>query len=386
MTNIIFEPLIMNNKTIPNRFFAQAMEGNDSENGGCPSQKTINRYEELAKGRWGTVLVEAISVTDTSLARVNGLVMNRKNLDGFNRLVEKFRKHNDRSCLLFQITHSGEQSGTFSQKTSLTKKLEGYHYLSTDEVKYIKDDFINAIILAEEAGADGIDLKMCHGYFGSEMIRPNNIRDDKYGKSFDNRMRFLKEIVSEIKRLSKSSDFIIGSRISLYEGIRGGCGTTSPDEIVEDVSEMFDVIRTMTDLGMHYINVSAGIPAISAAITRPTEQSKYLALHHLRYTKEVKDFANKNKLKIKIIGSAYSTYKEEAPQIMEEMINKGYVDLCGFGRQIFADPFTPKKIQNNEKVNWCVLCSGCTNLMKKQLNDGCVVYNNYYKKIIKNAK
>jgi 2,4-dienoyl-CoA reductase-like NADH-dependent reductase (Old Yellow Enzyme family) len=326
------------------------------------------------------------------------MIINRKNLDSFKRLVESFRKHNDKACLFFQITHSGEMSGSFSEKVTLTsgnmmssigygeKKSSAWRYLSTDEIEKIKDKFVQAALLAEETGVDGIDFKMCHGYFGGEMLRPSNNRDDKWGGSFENRTRFLRETIGEIKASLRSPDFIVGSRFSMYEGIRGGCGTTAPNEIIEDISEMLDIIRIMDDLGMDIANVSAGIPALTGAITRPTEVSKYLVLPHLRYTKLVKDLIKNENRSLVVIGSAYSTHKDAAPMVMEEMISKDYVDACGFGRQTFADPLTPKKLAAGEKINWCVLCSGCTKLMISQVNDGCIVYNDYYREVNRNFK
>ena len=383
MEAILFSPLRIKNKTVPNRFTAQAMEGNDGE-GGRPSERTLDRYRNLAGGGWGLVISEALSVSETSLARVNGLILNRKNLDGFKRLVEIFRRENPQGLLFFQLTHSGERSGAFSERVSLGGG-EG-RLLSSGEIEDIKDSFIKAALLAEEAGADGIDFKMCHGYLGAEMLRPANVRGDKWGGSFENRSRLLREGLGAIKQGRRSENFILGSRLSMYEGIRGGCGTGGPDELIEDLGEMLDVARLMDDLGMDYVNVSAGIPALTGAITRPTEPSKYLAYHHLRYTKTVKNLITGENRGLKVIGSAYSSYKAEAPAMMGEMLGKGYTDLCGFGRQIFADPLTPKKYRNGEAVNWCVLCSGCSRLMAAQLNDGCVVYNDYYKRVMKNSR
>jgi 2,4-dienoyl-CoA reductase-like NADH-dependent reductase (Old Yellow Enzyme family) len=211
------------------------------------------------------------------------------------------------------------------------------------------------------------------------MLRPSNTRNDGWGGAFENRTRFLREVVQGLKAGLKNSDFILGSRLSMYEGIKGGCGTASHDDIVEDLSQMLDVIRLMDELGMDYVNVSAGIPAATGTITRPTETSKYLVLNHLRYTKAVKEMIGNENRKLKAIGSAYSTYKAEAMDVAEEMLSRGYVDLCGFGRQIFADPLTPKKLLSGEPVNWCVLCSGCAKLMIAQLNDGCIVYDDFYK-------
>jgi 2,4-dienoyl-CoA reductase-like NADH-dependent reductase (Old Yellow Enzyme family) len=310
------------------------------------------------------------------------MIINRKNLDGIKRLVDAFRSHNSEGLLLLQITHSGERSGAFSDITTLTpSNKSGPRYIPTDEVARIRDRFIEGALLAEEAGVDGIDFKMCHGYFAGEMLRPSNTRDDIWGGSFENRTRFLKEVVTGIKSGLKNGNFILGSRFSMYEGIRGGCGTAGPDEIVEDLSQMLNVVRLMDDLCMDYANVSAGIPALTGTITRPTEPSKYLALHHLRYAKIVKDMIKSENRKLKVIGSAYSTHKADSLALADEMLSKDHVDLCGFGRQIFADPLTPKKIASGEPVNWCVLCSGCARLMTSQLNDGCIVYNDYYKEV-----
>ncbi|MDR2177670.1 MAG: hypothetical protein LBP20_06475 [Treponema sp.] len=383
MESILFSPLAIKNKTVPNRFTAQAMEGNDGD-GGRPSERTLDRYRKLAEGGWGLVISEALSVSETSLARVNGMILNRKNLDGFKRLVDIFKNGNPGGLLFFQLTHAGERSGDFSDRVSLTGG-EG-RLLSTEEIENIKDNFIEAALLAEEAGADGIDFKMCHGYLGAEMLRPSNTRHDMWGGSFENRARLLRDGAGAIKQKRRSENFILGSRLSMYEGIRGGCGTGGPDEIIENLTEMLNVVRLMDDLGMDYVNVSAGIPALTGAITRPTAASKYLAYHHLRYTKTVKDMIVGENRGLKVIGSAYSSYKADSPAMMEETLGKGYTDLCGFGRQIFADPLTPNKYRDGDAVNWCVLCSGCSRLMAAQLNDGCVVYNDYYKSVMKNSK
>jgi 2,4-dienoyl-CoA reductase-like NADH-dependent reductase (Old Yellow Enzyme family) len=74
LNGILFQPLDLKNRTLQNRLAAQAMEGNDGEDGGKPSARTIGRYKKLAEGGWGLVVVEALSVVETSLARVNGMI------------------------------------------------------------------------------------------------------------------------------------------------------------------------------------------------------------------------------------------------------------------------------------------------------------------------
>lgn len=371
----LFSPAEIGNKPAPNRLVSQAMEGNDGDVGGAVSQRAIERYCRLAEGNWGVVIVEALSVTDTSLARKNGMVINRKNIDGFKELVRRFKAINSQSILLFQISHSGLNTGSFSRRTSICPGIEDTHYLSTEEIEEIKKSFVEAVLLAEEAGADGCDFKMCHGYFGAEMLRPMNTRKDKWGGSFENRTRFLKEGISEIKDRLKNDSFLLGSRISYYEGIRGGCGTSAPDQIIEDLTEMDDLIRLMDSLGMNYVNVSAGIPGRTSELTRPTKPSKYLYLHLARYAKRAKDLQTN----LQVFGSGYTILKEEAAPFADENIKKGSVDFAGLGRQSFADPLYPNKTNKGEEINYCTACSGCSRLMVRQLNDGCILYDEYYR-------
>ncbi|MCK5851743.1 hypothetical protein KAH27_01830 [bacterium] len=379
----IFDKCKIGNCTAGNRFVSQPMEGNDGINGGKPSERTINRYKKLAEGKWGIVIMEAVSVVSTSLARKNGLILNEENLDEFKKLVDEFKKINNNALLLFQISHSGMKSGSFSEKVTLCPgQSDEFKFLSTDEVENIRQAFVNCTLLAEKAGADGIDFKMCHGYFGGEMLRPMNTRNDKWGGSFENRTRFFAQSIPEIKEQLKNKNFILGSRISMFEAIRSGCGTSGPNEIIEDLTEQTKLIELMNSLGMDYVNISAGIPGVTSEVTRPTNGSKNLFLNHFRYAKFAKDLVKRLNSDMKVFGSAYSILKEKAVDFANENIEKEYTDFTGFGRMSFADPLYPKKIINNEKINYCTVCSGCSKLMVKQLNTGCIIYDDYYKRLI----
>jgi 2,4-dienoyl-CoA reductase-like NADH-dependent reductase (Old Yellow Enzyme family) len=212
---------------------------------------------------------------------------------------------------------------------------------------------------------------MCHGYFGCELLRPGNQRDDKWGGSFENRTRFLTESVKEIKSRVKNKDFIIGSRISYWEGIKGGCGTRGADDALEDLTEMDEVIKLMVKLGCDYVNISAGIPGLTSEITRPTNPSKYFYLHQFRYARHAKALVGDD---IKVFGSAYSVLKEEGISLAEENLQRGDTDFVGWGRQTLADPLFPKRVANNEIVDYCKVCSGCSRLMIKQEKVKCIIY------------
>jgi 2,4-dienoyl-CoA reductase-like NADH-dependent reductase (Old Yellow Enzyme family) len=217
------------------------------------------------------------------------------------------------------------------------------------------------------------------------MLRPSNTRTDGWGGSWENRTRFLAESIPEIRATAHHADFLVGVRVSMYEGIRGGCGTAAPDEIIEDLSEMTRLTVLLHRLGADYINVSAGIPGETSEITRPVQQSRWFYQQHARYSKLVKDTLcgiDGTRQRPAVVQSAFSVLKAEALALAAEFIERGYTDFAGFGRQQFADPETPAKLMRGEEPRWCVACSGCTRLMVKQVNDGCSFHDSYYKELL----
>lgn len=376
---MLFSSCAIGTKTAPNRLVSQPMESNDGDMGGSASERTITRYKNLARGNWGIIVVESLAVMPGSAACPNGLVICQETLDSFKRLVDACKSVNTETLLFFQITHSGLKSySQFPTKSIWPDDPEGRQSFSSDDIEKIRQAFVEGVLLAEKAGADGADFKLCHGYFGTEMLRPRNTRSDKWGGSFENRIRFFREAVTEIQSRLTRHDFILGSRISMYEGLRGGCGTAGPDELIEDLHETRQLIQIMDELGLAYVNVSAGDPVLTTAITIPSKASKEFTLDHFRYTKLAKEIGGS----LKFIGSAYSILQHEAHIYAEEHIRKGYTDFAGFGRQPLADPLYPVKLQRGEPINYCIACSGCGRLIERYLHSGCVVYNDYYKNLL----
>ncbi len=366
----LFSPAAIGRREAPNRLVAQAMEINSGEAGGAVGGNIINRYDDLARGNWGIVFVEAISVTPESLARRNGLVLSAENLDGFKKLVESFKKINSKSLIMLQITHSGRNSGEFSRRVKAIEDDTEADLLSDDEIDEITENFLNSVRLAKESGADGIDIKACHGYLGGELLRPANLRHGRYGRTAENRARMLTSIMSAARK--EAPELVRGTRISLYEGIRGGCGTSGPDEIIEDLHDIMNILKLIVEAGAQYLNISAGIPVLTPQLTRPEKNSSLNLLQHFRYCRTVKEIFPD----IPVIGSAYSAGGGKGAFYANENIEKGYVDFAGFGRQNLSDPMYPEHLKKNpESVRECVLCGGCSHLLKKQERVYCKYYD-----------
>jgi 2,4-dienoyl-CoA reductase-like NADH-dependent reductase (Old Yellow Enzyme family) len=116
---ILGSPIRIGPKTAPNRIVNQPMECNDADELGNPTDLTFDRYRKLAEGGAGIIIVEALTITQESRARKNQLGIYEKTAPLLERLVKEMRGINSKSLILFQITHSGQQSeASFSRRVS----------------------------------------------------------------------------------------------------------------------------------------------------------------------------------------------------------------------------------------------------------------------------
>ena len=395
---MLSSPIQIGKRIAANRIVNQPMECNDGDSEGNPSKLTLQRYRNLAEGGAGIIVVESLTLSYESRARKNQLKISEETAKGFERLVKEMREVNPKPLILFQVNHSGRISGAlFSRVVSLYPTGDpNIHLLTEKEIEEIGEKFAKAAVIAKQVGADGIDLKHCHGYLCGEMLRPANVRTDRFGGSFENRTRFFRETTQRIKKAVGEDTFLIGARYSVYEGIPGGFGTSGPEEVVEDLFEPLRFAKMTEEMGMDYINVSAGIPAITPEIVRPTKNYPEGVYRHFGWAKAVKKLVN-----IPVIGSGYSYLRDGKNDLKEpdpskksflhhaeKNLKEGNVDLVGIGRQSLADPLFAKKILSGhiDQVNFCTACGGCSVLLRSQKEVGCTVYNKYYRNVLREAK
>lgn len=383
------KPINLGSRTAPNRIAYQPMEANDADEVGRPTENTFKRYQRYAQGGPGVIFLEAITISHESRGRTNQLRINEETEESLRKLVAAMKAENPDPLILFQITHDGRQSGRFSRVVSVYPTGDPeIEVLTAEELETIGDQFAAAAAITRSVGADGIDFKHCHGYLCCEMLRPANRREDGYGGSFQNRTRFFGETLEKIKRAVDDPSFVLGCRISAYEPEPGGFGTSGPFDDQEDLTEAIAFARLMEESGMHYINVSAG-----GTLVAPLKKEPEAVFRHFRMTGQIK-----TSVSFPVIGSAYTVLVDgdnnlegEDPQKKslqywaERNIKEGRVDMVGVGRQSFADPLFAKKLLNGSTdINYCVLCNSCFKLIFQQKESGCVVYDEYYRAILKN--
>ncbi|MFH1538920.1 MAG: hypothetical protein ABIH66_08160 [bacterium] len=392
------EPIQINSRTVPNRFVALPMEANDAEPDGTPSDRTIERYRNLARGGWGVIMLEAIAPSEGGKSRNRQLVLNRKTLPGFSRLIDAIRREDDRVVVIIQLNHAGRYA--LRPKIAYRhQELDSWKGITPDtpvltdkELDEIKKEMIELAECAAESGADGADLKCCHGYLAIELLRPANRREGNYGGTFENRARIISGMLEALKKPIEKKDFIVGSRISLYEGFEGGLGDDDADDHTVDAPLCDDLTSLLSMLkagGASWICETAGNPYLNPDIVRPhkkdTGRFATMELHH-RLAARVKaafpEFA--------VVGTGYTLFGVDFRQVAEKNLASGMVDLIGLGRQNFADPETPKKILNGdeESVRWCKTCpkNNCSYLLRSHMEAGCTINSDYYREQLKRLK
>jgi 2,4-dienoyl-CoA reductase-like NADH-dependent reductase (Old Yellow Enzyme family) len=396
----LFTPIAIGKKEATNRLVINAMECCDSDELGNPSPRTYRRYARLFEGGAGVIFLEAITTSYESRARLNQLSIMPHNAKPLEKFVAEMKRVNPKPLFIFQLTHAGELSNPEFSRRVCVKPLPGLggDLLSEEDVDAIIDQFVLGARIAYDAGADGVDVKLCHGYLGTQILRPYNDRPWKYGGPWERRRQFAFEIYERIRKAIPDPNFLLGSKVTMWEGIPGGQGCAGPDTAIMDLSEPLDLLRGLKERGANFILVSAGNPSLTIALAHPDKRiPDYAYLHHY-FQKEARKVLAPE---VVTMGSAYSIFRDgnnnflggerEKSSLLywgKKNIEDGVVDMIAIGRQSLADPFLPKKLLEGkpEEVRWCTLCDACMELLIRQQPTGCVVHEKEYAEILRETR
>jgi len=419
------EPISYRGGSIGNRFCALPMEGWDGTRDGQPTDKTVRRWVNF--GRSGAKLIwggEAVAVRHDGRANAHQLLLNEQTVESIaglrQRLVDAHEASFGRVDDLYvglQLTHSGR----FCRPNS--SKLEpriAYHHplldekfgiqgddalLSDDDLDALIEDFVQAAILAEQAGFAFVDVKHCHGYLGHELLSAVD-RPGRYGGSFENRTRFLREIVAGIRqhttldiavRLSafdwipfKPGDDSIGIPTPIdgdYRYAFGGAGDGTQINLNEP-KQFLDLLR---QLDIQLVCITAGSPYYVPHIQRPAlfppsdgyqppEDPLMGVARLIRVAGELK----RAHPELTLVGSGYSYLQEWLPHAAQRVIREGMVDSIGLGRMMLSYPDLPADLLAGKPLQRKRICrtfSDCTTAPRNGLISGCYPLDPYYKNL-----
>lgn len=397
-TDILQKKVNIDNEIIPNRLAIHPMEGADANDDGTPSDLTRRRYRRFARGGAGLIWLEAMAVEEGGRANKNQLCLIEKNLDKFKSLIKLINNQSQKKpYLVAQLTHSGRfgENNIIAFKNEkldfVSIKENDFHIISDAELDQLQLNYLNAAKLASEAGFNAVDIKSCHRYLLSSLLAAYN-RNGKYGGSYENRTRFLKETIKKIKR---QVNIDIAVRLNIFDAIPGGWGADQNGE--PDLKEPARLLRELEKLGVKIINVTASTPYLKPHINRPYDKGSYEPPEHplsgVKRLLELSKFTKNNLKKTKVVSTGYSWLREFGAYAAAGMIKENWTDLAGFGRQAFAYPNFPRDIFKYGKMGKnkvCISCSKCAELKAAGMNAGCVVrdqdiYLPIYKELMKKS-
>ena len=420
----------INGKHIGNRIAIQPMEGWDGTTTGGATDETRRRWQRF--GESGAKLIyggEAMAVRPDGRANPNQLIIgpeNKKDIAELRHILiaahkERFGTTDD-LVIGFQLTHSGrycKPADKFRMEPRVAYRhpiLDRRFNVTSDaqvftdgEIEQLIQKYIEAAHLAADIGADFVDIKHCHGYLLHEFLSAFT-RPGKYGGSFENRTRILREIVAGIGkkidiavRLS-AFDFVpfkpdpaLSQPGKLGPGIpeefsipyRGAFGTNPENPIQYDLTETFDFIQLCDDLGVKILNLSAGSPYYNPHIQRPAayppsdgyQPPEDPLVGVARQMEVVRQLKTKTPPNIVMVGSAYSYLQEYLPHVAQAAVRQGWTDMIGLGRMVLAYPnLFPDVFQNGALAtkSICRTFSDCTTAPRNGMISGCYPLDKYY--------
>lgn len=414
---------------IGNRFCVLPMEGWDGQPDGRPSELTIRRWQRFglsgAKLVWGG---EAVAVRHDGRANPNQLVINRRTLPELARLREALctahaaaNGSTEGLVVGLQLTHSGRYSKPNS-KTAFESRLAYDHpwlnprvrlpvpsgqVLSDNDLDALVEDFIRAAGEAQEAGFDFVDVKLCHGYLGHELLSAFD-RPGRYGGSFENRTRFPRAIIQGIQ--ARVPGLRIGVRLSAFDFVPfkpGPDGIGTPDWVglAEgrypysfggdgsglgiDLAEPIALVQMLAGLGVHLVCLTAGSPYYVPHIQRPAyfppsdgyqppEDPMLGVARQMAVVREIRQACPETVF----VGSAYTALQDWLPNVAQAAVHAGWTDLVGLGRMVLSYPELPADVlaaRPLQRKHLCRTFSDCTTAPRGGLVSGCYPLDEFYK-------
>ncbi len=425
----------INGKGLANRFAIHPMEGWDGTTNGGVTEHVLRRWQRF--GESGAKLIfggEAMAVRPDGRANPNQLIINEPNKAGLahlrQALLEAHRAvhgNSDDVIIGFQLTHSGRFCKP-TDKSRLEPRVAYRHpildrkfHVTSDqqvwtdaELDRLMEDYVRAAGIARDVGADFIDIKHCHGYLLHELLS-GFTRPGKYGGSFENRTRFLRDAVAAIRASGNPIDIAV--RLSAFDFVpfrpdpalscpgkpgpgipedfsnclpyRYAFGVDANNPVEYDLSEAFRFVDLCVELGIRILNVTAGSPYYNPHIQRPAayppsdgyqppEDPLVGVARQVGVVRQIKAHAGSRLL---IVDTGYSYLQEYLPHVAQYVLRHGWTDVVGIGRMVLSYPGIFTEALEKQSLSSRLICrtfSDCTTAPRNGLISGCYPLDRYY--------
>jgi 2,4-dienoyl-CoA reductase-like NADH-dependent reductase (Old Yellow Enzyme family)/thioredoxin reductase len=356
----LFEPGWIGNVQLKNRVVKAPQHTGLANPDGSVTDRMLRYYKDVAMGGVSMVIVEYAWI-DNDASRASPCQLGIASIDhipGLSLLAQTIQANGAKAAI--QISHAGRQRFTLAKpKAPSTIPWEEIYaagcpppdVLTFEEILQIVKSFGQAAKKAQIADFDMVEIHACHGYLISNFLTPRtNKRTDWYGGSLENRMRFLLEVIGEIKG-QVGSEYPVCVRVSGID--------YEPDGT--KIEETIELCKRLEALGVVAIHMSGGNHHQTIHEVSPMGMS---LAHNVWAAEEVK-----KEIKIPVIASGSITN----PELAESILAGGKGDFIGLGRPLWADPQWPLKAMEGrpEDIRPCIRC-----------NDGCLARGDHQAKTI----
>lgn len=342
----LFSEITLGRKVIRNRIVSTGHHTNHSA--GAPSDRYIAYQRARAKGGAGLIISEVAVIHDSGHFHGHTLHATSRNcIPGYEQLAKAVKSHG--ATLFGQLFHPGREIQATEDGLHATAYSpsaipnERFHIMpramSDTMIHEVIDGFARGAGYLIEAGLDGVELVASQGYLPAQFLNPRlNQRNDDWGGSFDNRLRFTRNCLTKIR--SVIGDATLGMRISGDE-LEPAQGL-SADEVADVCSSLSPYLD--------YISVVAGMSSSLGASVHIAAPMGVPAGYIAPYAHRIKQATS-----LPIIA----TGRINQPQIAEAMVAAGDADLCGMTRAMICDPELVNKTQLGQldEIRACIACN-----------------------------
>jgi 2,4-dienoyl-CoA reductase-like NADH-dependent reductase (Old Yellow Enzyme family)/thioredoxin reductase len=355
----LFSPIQLGGLTLPNRVVHVPTDISSSHADGEVSERDIHHHTDIARGGAGFIIVGATTPDmKTGRPTVTCLVADGDNyIPGLARLAEGMHRYGAKCAV--QLQHPGRQCAIPRYNTlgatdrvlklpwsagheiiyeNAEEKGKEIRAASIAEILELVDLFSEAAWRVKQAGFDAVELHAAHGYLLSEFMSPYlNQRNDRFGGTLENRMRFPLAVVDSIQKQC-GRGFPVLVRYSFDEWVPGGRG----------LEEGVEIAKMLERAGCAAVDLSMGIQESAGAGFDPMHYPQGWATYAAEATKKA--------IRVPVITS----HSLRDPEYCDQIIAEGKTDLVGLARQLLADPYWPVKAQYGKvrSIRRCISCLG----------------------------
>lgn len=345
--SILFTPASIGSLKLPNRLIRSATAESMADENGHPRLQLAAMYSRLAAGGVGLIITGHMYVHPSGKCHPEMTGIHSDELvPKLSQLTAAVHEHGGKIAV--QINHGGMQCDRATVENALAPSATAEPIsrrpargMQQEEIHTLIDCYAQAASRAQAAGFDGVQLHGAHGYLINQFLSPAvNHRTDEWGGSFENRLRFLREVVLAV-RARVGREYPVFIKLGMIDGLEGGLDLESGSQI----------IAQLADMGLDGLEISGGIGGgkvvnVRKGIRKPQDEAYFLPL--------ARKARQATHLPLALVGGLRSR------AVMEKILVDRDADFISLCRPLISEPEFPNLLRNGVKEkSRCIAANNC---------------------------